>query len=140
LVDRGSRNSSFSRESRKGMMKNSIKGAVLSGLVFPGLGQVVLKHYKRGIALALTVLLSLLVVVVKALRQAFIILEKIEAEGRTIDMSTISSAAAQASTTSDNLLYNVVSLLIILLWIIGIVDAYRLGRKKDLEEHSTSKV
>jgi len=122
------------------MMKNSIKGAVLSGLVFPGLGQVVLKHYKRGIALALTVLLSLLVVVVKALRQAFIILEKIEAEGRTIDMSTISSAAAQASTTSDNLLYNVVSLLIILLWIIGIVDAYRLGRKKDLEEHSTSKV
>jgi len=122
------------------MMKNSIKGAVLSGLVFPGLGQVVLKHYKRGIALALTVLLSLFVVVVKALRQAFIILEKIEAEGRTIDMSTISSAAAQASTTSDNLLYNVVSLLIILLWIIGIVDAYRLGRKKDLEEHSTSKV
>ena len=121
-------------------MKNSIKGAVLSGLVFPGLGQVVLKHYKRGIALALTVLLSLLVVVVKALRQAFIVLEKIEAEGRTIDMSTISSAAAQASTTSDNLLYNVVSLLIILLWIIGIVDAYRLGRKKDLEEHSTSKV
>ena len=122
------------------MMKNSIKGAVLSGLVFPGLGQVVLKHYKRGIALALTVLLSLLVVVVKALRQAFIILEKIEAEGRTIDMSTISSAAAQASTTSDNLLYNVVSLLIILLWIIGIVDAYRLGRKKDLEERSTSEV
>jgi hypothetical protein len=121
------------------MMKNSMKGAVFSGLVFPGLGQVVLRHYKRGIALALTVLLSLLVVVVKALRQAFTILEKIEAEGRVIDMSTISSAAAQASTTSENLVYNFVSLLIILLWIIGIVDAYRLGRKKDLEEHSTSK-
>lgn len=122
------------------MMKNSMKGAAFSGLVFPGLGQVVLRHYKRGIALALTVLLSLLVVVVKAARQAFTILEKIEAEGRVIDLSTISSAAAQASTTSDNLVYNFVSLLIILLWIIGIVDAYRLGRKKDLEEHSTSEV
>ena len=120
------------------MMKNSIKGAVLSGLVFPGLGQVVLKHYKRGIALALTVLLSLLVVVVKAFRQAFIILEKIEAEGRTIDMSTIASTAAQASTASDSLVYNCILLLIIFLWIIGIVDAYRLGRKMDLEEHSTS--
>jgi beta-lactamase regulating signal transducer with metallopeptidase domain len=119
------------------MMKNSIKGAVFSGLVFPGLGQVVLRHYKRGVALALAVTLSLLVVVVKALRQAFAILEKIEAEGRVIDMSTISSVAAQTSTTSDSLVYNVVLLLIILLWILGIVDAYRLGRKKDLEERST---
>jgi len=118
-------------------MKNSIKGAVVSGLVFPGLGQVVLRHYKRGIALALAVTLSLLVVVVKALRQAFAILEKIEAEGRVIDMSTISSVAAQTSTTSDSLVYNFVLLLIILLWIVGIVDAYRLGRKKDLEERST---
>ena len=87
--------------------------------------------------MALAVTLSLLVVVVKALRQAFAILEKIEAEGRVIDMSTISSVAAQTSTTSDSLVYNVVLLLIILLWILGIVDAYRLGRKKDLEERST---
>ena len=39
-------------------MKNSLKGALLSGLVFPGLGQVVLKHYKRGFALMLTVSVS----------------------------------------------------------------------------------
>ena len=110
----------------------------MSALVFPGLGQIVLKHYKRGIALALTVLLSLVVVAVKALRQAFAILEKIEAQGRIIDMSTISRAAAEASTTSDNLVYNLGLLLIILLWVIGIVDAYRLGRGKDLEEHPTS--
>jgi len=121
-------------------MKNSIKGAVLSGLVFPGLGQVVLRHYKRGIALALAVVLSLLVIAVKALRQAFAILERIEAEGRAIDMSTISSAAAQASTASDNLVYNVVLLLILVLWLVGIVDAYRLGRKKDREERSTGEL
>jgi len=119
-------------------MKNSIKGAAFSGLVFPGLGQIVLRHYKRGIALALAVVLTLLVVVVKALRQAFAILERIEAEGRVIDMSTISRAAAQASTASDSLVYNVLLFLIILLWIVGIVDAYRLGRKKDLEEHPGS--
>ena len=121
-------------------MKSSVKGALLSGLVFPGLGQVVLRHYKRGVALMLTVSLSLVLLVMKAIRQAFIILKKIEAEGLVIDMSTISSAAAQASTTSDNLVYNFVLLLIVLLWIIGIVDAYRLGRKKDLEERSTSEV
>jgi hypothetical protein len=121
-------------------MKNSIKGALLSGLVFPGLGHVVLRHYKRGVALMLTVSLSLLILVMKATRQAFIILKKIEAEGLVIDMSTISSAAAQASTASASLVYNFILFLIIFLWIIGIVDAYRLGRKMDVEEHSTNEV
>jgi hypothetical protein len=120
------------------MMKKALKGALLSGLVFPGLGQVNLKHYKRGIVLMLIVSLSLLVIVVKAVLQAFTILEKIELEGRAIDMSTILNATTQASTTSDSLLYYFLLLLIILCWIIGIVDAYRIGKKKDLEGQSTN--
>ena len=120
------------------MMNNSLKGALLSGLVFPGLGQIILKHYQRGIALMVTVLVSLLVIVVKATQQAFIIFEKIESEGGPIDISTISKAATQASTTSDNFIFNFVTTLIIICWIIGVVDAYRIGKKKDKEEHSTS--
>ena len=111
------------------MMNNSLKGALLSGLVFPGLGQIILKHYQRGIALMVTVLVSLLVIVVKAIQQAFIILEKIELEGGPIDMSTISKAATQASTTSDNFIFNFVTTLIIICWILGVVDAYRIGKK-----------
>ena len=120
------------------MMNNSLKGALLSGLVFPGLGQVILKHYQRGIALMVTVLVSLLVIVVKAIQQAFIILEKIELEGGPIDMGTISNAATQASTTSDNFIFNFVITLIIICWILGVVDAYRIGKKKDKKEHLTS--
>ena len=85
-------------------MKNALKGALLSGLVFPGLGQVNLRHYKRGIVLMLIVSVSLLVIVVKAVLQAFTILEKIELEGRAIDMSAILNATTQATTTSDSLL------------------------------------
>ena len=120
------------------MMNNSLKGALLSGLVFPGLGQVILKHYQRGIALMVTVLVSLLVIVVKATQQAFIILEKIESEGGPIDMGTISNAATQASTTSDNFIFNFAITLIIICWILGVVDAYRIGKKKDKKEHLTS--
>ena len=65
----------------KGTMNNSLKGAFLSGLIFPGLGQVVLKHYKRGAVIMLTVLVSLSVVAVKAVQHALAILEKIELEG-----------------------------------------------------------
>jgi large-conductance mechanosensitive channel len=120
------------------MMNNALKAALLSGLVFPGLGQVNLKHYKRGIALMLIVSASLLVIVVKVVLQAFLILEKIESGGQAINMSSILNATTQASTTSDSLLYNFVLFLIIACWIIGIVDAYRIGKKKDLEEQSTS--
>ena len=112
----------------------------MSALIFPGLGQVVLKHYKRGAVIMFTVLVSLSIVVVKAVQHALAILEKIESEGGAISMSTISNAAAQASTTSGSLTFNLVLLLVILCWIIGIVDAYRIGKKKDIDEGSTSQV
>ena len=118
-------------------MKNSLKGALLSGLVFPGLGQVALKHYKRGVALMLTVLICVIAVVVKASQQAVAILERIRSEGGVIDMNTVSNAAAQASTTSASLIINSLLLLIMVCWIIGVVDAYRVGRKKDMAERFT---
>ena len=119
-------------------MNNSLKGAFLSGLVFPGLGQVILKHYRRGAVLMLTVSVSLLVIVMKAVQEACAILEKIESEAGAITMSTISNAVTQASTTSKSIIFNLVLLLIILCWIIGVVDAYRIGKKKDIEERSMS--
>ena len=67
------------------MMNNSLKGALLSGLVYPGLGQVMLKYYKRGAVLMIAITATLLAVLIKAVQQAFTILEKIESEGGEID-------------------------------------------------------
>ena len=119
-------------------MNKSLKGAFLSGLVFPGLGQVILKHYKRGAVLMLTVSASMLVILIKALEQAFAIMEKIESEGSVINLSTISNAATQAATTFESPIFKLLLLLIIFCWIIGIVDAYRIGRKKDIESRLAS--
>ena len=112
------------------MMNNSLKGVLLSGLVFPGLGQVILKYYKRGAVLMLAVSASLLVILIKAVQQAFAILEKIQSEGGVIDMTTISKAAIQASTSSGSLTFKIALLLLMLCWIIGVVDAYRIGKKR----------
>ena len=121
-------------------MNYSLKGALLSGLVFPGLGQVVLKHYKRGIAWMLAVVAGLLVVVSEATEQALTILEKVESQGGAIDMKTISNAATQASTTSDSIVFNGALFLIIICWIGAVVDAYRIGRTKDLRQQSADQV
>jgi hypothetical protein len=115
------------------MMNNSLKGALLSGLVFPGLGHVRSGYYKRGIALMFTVSASMVVMAIKAVQQVFIVLEKIELEGGVIDIKTITDTATQAVTATGSLIYNLGLLLIVVCWIIGIVDAYIIGKKKDLE-------
>ena len=117
-------------------MNNSLKGAFLSGLVFPGLGQLALKHYKRGAVIIIAVLISLSIVVAEAVRYALSILGDVQIEGGEISISSISEAASRASTTSGSLAFNLALLLVILLWIIGAVDAYRIGKKKDIEKGS----
>ena len=118
-------------------MNNSIKGALLSGLLFPGLGQVVLRRYRRGMAFIFTVSIILLVMVVKAVQQAFTILEKIEAEGGVISMNTITNAVIQASTPSESLTFKILLLLLILIWVMAVIDGYRVGKKKDKEGRTT---
>lgn len=119
-------------------MSSSLRAALLSGLVFPGIGQIALKHYRRGVALMLTVFACLSVVIVQAVQQTLATLNQFQSKGGELNMNTISSAAQQASTTSDGLISNLAMLFIGLCWIIGIVDAYRIGKKVDAEAKAPS--
>jgi TM2 domain-containing membrane protein YozV len=119
------------------MISYSLKGTLLSGLVFPGLGQIFLKHHKRGIALILTVSLSMLVIILKSVQLSLDMLEQIMFKGGVINMRTISDTANEALRSSDSLIFKFSFLLIVLCWIVGILDAYITGRKKDIKEHST---
>ena len=108
----------------------------MSGLIFPGLGQVALKYYKRGAVIILAVTVILTAVTVKAAKLALAILEKIELEGGIISMSTILNATTRASANSGDFTFNLLFLLISACWIIGTIDAYIIGRKKDIEQRS----
>lgn len=117
-------------------MNNSLKAALLSGLVFPGMGQIFLKHYKRAAVVILATLAGLALIIVEATQLALAIMDKIASEGGTMNMETISNAASQA--VSSFLTINLGFLLIILIWIIGTYDAYKMGKKKDIENGDTS--
>jgi len=119
-------------------MNNALKGALLSGLGFPGLGQIVLKFYKRGVALMFVVLGCLLVIALEAIQKAFTIVEKITSGG-AVDMSRITEAATQGAATSESLITKLAFFLIIVFWNIGVIDAYRIGKKKDIEQRLASK-
>ena len=116
------------------MMRKSIKGALLSGLVFPGLGQIALQRYARGVVLILAVMSALFVMILTAVQQAYAILDSIETEGSVPDSETIRQAAEQAASASDSVVIPVMALLIGVCWIAATIDAYRIGRQQDHEQ------
>jgi TM2 domain-containing membrane protein YozV len=119
-------------------MNNAVKGALLSGLIWPGLGQMVLKRYGRGAVIMLGTTVSLAAFVIKAVQYALAILERIESQGGAIDVDTITNAVSQASGWSGGPVMNLLLLSMCVWWLIGAVDAYRLGRAKDLAQHSAT--
>lgn len=114
-------------------MKHSIKGALLSGLVFPGLGQMVQKHFIKGMVLIVTVFVAITMLVMEATQRAQDILEKIEAEGGTISIYTITEAANRSAEEQGGAMSSLALLLIIACWCYGVVDAYVIGKKLDSE-------
>ncbi len=114
-------------------MNNALKAALLSGLILPGLGQINLKYYKRGAVFIIAVFVNMSLILMKAIQQGLAILEKIDSEDIVINMSTIANAAAQISTLASSLIFNIGFLLLMLCWIIATVDAYTIGKKKDIQ-------
>jgi hypothetical protein len=112
----------------------AMKGLLFSALLFPGLGQIALKRYQRGVALMLAILVGLVAMVATATREAGRILATIEAEGGVIDQDAMSRAIAQSTSWSGNLTFNLLLVAITLCWIYAAVDAYRIGKQQDLRQ------
>jgi hypothetical protein len=112
-------------------MNNSLKGACLSGLVYPGLGQIVQRHYVRGLALISIVSACLIVVVHNASKKINTILAAIESGNTGLDITTIMKEAHTFSAEQDYLIMKGASALIFCCWAIGIVDAYLSGKRID---------
>jgi hypothetical protein len=116
-------------------MSNALKAALLSGLVFPGLGQIILKRYKRGIALVVVTLTLMVFFISYAVNQALQILDRIAVEGRMIDMGTISDIVDRTGSPSGSPMINLLLMSVLGCWLFGLVDAYLIGKKKDLAVH-----
>ena len=117
-------------------MSHALKASLLSGLVFPGLGHIILKHYKRGVALVVVTLVLMAFFMYYAVNQALQILDRIVVEGGAIDMKAVSDIAIRTGTTSGSIVLNLLLMLLVGCWLFGLVDAYRMGRRKDLAGQS----
>ncbi|MCK9197275.1 MAG: DUF5683 domain-containing protein [Syntrophales bacterium] len=112
-------------------MKKSSKAALLSALLFPGVGQMYLKRYLRGLLPMVLVLTGLGVLITRATFRALEALDKIQAGG-ALDMNVASNLAVTSAASGDPY-SSVIVLVISCCWIFSVIDAYRLGKKGNHE-------
>ncbi len=113
-----------------------MKAALLSALVFPGVGHMYLKKYISGIALFGISSAGLYYMISKTLEIAWQIVEKIENGNIEPDVATILEVVSKRTAEIGNgmHLFNIASTTIIICWLIGIIDSYRVGRTEDKKE------
>ena len=110
-------------------MKQSIKAALLSALILPGVGQISLGYKKRGWIIILLCGLFMFLLINIIIQQAQSIIEKMQNAGIAINVESVSRQTSELVTFSDNSSLNILLILIILIWFFSVVDAYLLGKK-----------
>ncbi len=100
-------------------MKQAVKGALLSGLVFPGLGQLALKRHARGFAF-LAVALASAISLVKTTVDA------VMASLPTLDPGAVANLPRVPAGGSGAAFW-----VFVLCWLLSLIDAYLIGAEKD---------
>ena len=108
-------------------MMRSSKAALLSGLVFPGIGHIVLKLYLRGSVLMLFALVALSVIVTRIYQRALTIVDRIYSGDIPVDTGAIAEIVSNSTSGADSLIENIAVIVLVACWLIGIIDSYRLG-------------
>lgn len=112
-------------------MKKSIKAALLSGLVFPGVGHFALKQYGRGLVFFVPAMLGLIYIANNIVQRAWSLAGKIMSGAISSDTATIAAMVSAEAGGADSLMLNIAGWVIAGCWIAGIVDAYRIGSMED---------
>jgi hypothetical protein len=108
-------------------VKKSTKAALLSGLVFPGLGHFVLKQHLRGSILMVASIAALWILVKIAFDRALTIVNQINTGDIPLDTGAIMEAAADSGASPASFAQNVSYLVLVACWLFAIIDSYRLG-------------
>jgi TM2 domain-containing membrane protein YozV len=111
-------------------MKKAIKAALLSALVFPGMGQLYFKRYVRGLIPMVLALTGLGVWIAQATVGALRELEKMQSQGGLVDLNAVANRAV-ASPASGDWYSPLIVPMIVVCWLFSVIDSYMLGKGKE---------
>ena len=111
-------------------MRYSTKAALLSGLVFPGVGHLYLGRYLRAFLLAAGAAALSWFIVSMAVSSAFDIAAQIQSGDVPLNVESIPDLVSKDAQGTAHL-GDIATAALFALWVIGIVDSYREGRARD---------
>jgi len=112
-------------------VRKSTTAVLLSALVFPGVGHIYLGKYRTGIALAGVALVATAYFFSMAAERALRISDAIQSGTVPLDIEAVTRMVSEQPGDANVQLLNIAMAAFSICWLIGVVDAYRLGRLRD---------
>jgi tellurite resistance protein TehA-like permease len=113
-------------------MKESTKGMLLSGLVYPGLGQLILGRVPSGIVFVILATAGFIVLIYRIIQRAFHMIDQVLPllADNKLDVITLKEMLSRDSAGGWGL--ETISLIVIAgSWLVAIGHAYFVGKKID---------
>ncbi|MBF0264185.1 MAG: hypothetical protein HQL46_02865 [Gammaproteobacteria bacterium] len=98
---------------------------LLSAFICPGLGHLLLNKYRLGISLMTASAISLLILLYQLTQRATEIIKSIQ----SVEIEAMDIARIVEMLFEDAFYMRAAASVLLILWVIGIVDSYRLSRK-----------
>lgn len=117
-------------------MTKSMKAGLFSAFIFPGSGHFYLRQHVQGILLATIsggCLIALLSIAVDKAQQ---ISDKILAGEIPLDATRIAEEVTKQAAVGGTQLADISTWMLLVCWLVGIVDSYRVGRIRDKADRS----
>lgn len=120
-------------------MSKSLKAALLSALVFPGIGHFSLKKRLQGSLLSGITVVCLYILLMAIVDVAQQLSVKIQNGEVPFEFTRIGELVSQQLAGSDGQLVNISSLLLGICWAVGIIDSFRIGWSQDKKDNASIK-
>lgn len=102
-------------------------------LVFPGVGHLYLKKYIPGLLLSLGAATATYFIMSNAMQTALDVVDNMQSGNISLDTNTITGLVNKQSSVTENST-NIAMIALLLFWIIGILDSFRVGHKIEKPE------
>ncbi len=120
-------------------MSKSLKAVLLSALIFPGIGHFSLKKPLQGSILSGITIVCLYFLLAAVVDIAQELTLKIQSGDVPLDVIEISELVSQQLAGSDGQLVNIPSLLLVICWVVGVIDSFRIGWSQGKTADTSSK-
>jgi TM2 domain-containing membrane protein YozV len=117
-------------------MKASTRGMLLSGLVYPGLGQMILGRMASGITLALLATITFVVLIYRVVERVYRLIDQIVPllADNALDVTTLKELLSRNAAGGWGV-EKICLIGLVICWVVAIGHAYFVGKKIDSQSN-----